>query len=167
MGYTKFSDRFCFGTPANPAKPAKAQENSDSEPAKVLLRFAKVGRPDSHPSPTLASFSYRILPRDAYNERALAGLATLSAGHPQIDFSEPAVIAPAALSGAAGRPQPIGEPPVGEPCETRRGWVVREGGLLLHFCIECGAWGAYGYGVRGTSIGRWYCREHRPSNERR
>ena len=167
MSYTKFSDRFCPGTPANLAKPAKGQENSSSEPAKVLLEFAKVGQPDSRPSPTLANFSDRILPRDAQKERALAGLATFATRHPQIDFSEPTVIAPAALSGATGRAQPLDEPSFDQPCEARRGRVVREGGLFLHFCIDCGAWGAYGHGVLGTSIGRWYCGEHRPSNERR
>ena len=29
----------------------------------------------------------------------------------------------------------------------RRGRVERREGLFLHFCIDCGAWGAYGYGV--------------------
>ena len=51
-----------------------------------------------------------------------------------------------------------------EPCATRRGVVVEENGLLLHFCVECGCFGRFGVGVsvRRGRIGRWYCREHRP-----
>jgi hypothetical protein len=89
VSYTKFSDRFGSGTPANPAKPAKAQENSHSEPANVLLKLAKVGQSDAHPSPTLANFSDRILPRDAPKERALAGLATLAGGRRKSIFPSP------------------------------------------------------------------------------
>jgi hypothetical protein len=40
--------------------------------------------------------------------------------------------------------------------------VERRGGAFLHFCFECGRWGAYGYGCTGDNSGRWYCREHRP-----
>jgi hypothetical protein len=32
----------------------------------------------------------------------------------------------------------------------------------LHFCVECGRWGTFGYGCTGDNPGRWYCREHRP-----
>jgi hypothetical protein len=62
-------------------------------------------------------------------------------------------------------PPASGEPPFDEPCVSRRGRVEREGGLFLHFCITCGAWGAFGYGVTGDRPGRWYCREHQPRNE--
>jgi len=48
------------------------------------------------------------------------------------------------------------------PCPERRGLVERRGRLSLHFCIECGRWGAYGYGATGNNPGRWYCRLHRP-----
>jgi hypothetical protein len=34
--------------------------------------------------------------------------------------------------------------------------------LFLHFCTECGRWGAYGYGATGDNPGRWYCWLHRP-----
>jgi hypothetical protein len=52
------------------------------------------------------------------------------------------------------------------PCDVRRGQVdARPDGLFLHFCEECGAWGAFGYGVslRTGKLGRWYCAAHRPS----
>jgi hypothetical protein len=36
-------------------------------------------------------------------------------------------------------------------------------GRFIHLC-HCGAWGAFGYGVRlrHDELGTWYCREHRP-----
>jgi hypothetical protein len=49
-----------------------------------------------------------------------------------------------------------------EPCSERRGLVERRGGIFLHFCVECGRWGAYGYGATRSHPGRWYCRLHRP-----
>jgi hypothetical protein len=59
---------------------------------------------------------------------------------------------------------PIAEPGLQETCATRRGLVVEENGLLLHFCVECGCFGRFGVGVsvRRGRIGRWYCSEHRP-----
>jgi hypothetical protein len=50
-----------------------------------------------------------------------------------------------------------------EPCPERRGLVERRGAVLLHFCVECGRWGAYGYGATLSHPGRWYCRLHRPA----
>jgi hypothetical protein len=58
-----------------------------------------------------------------------------------------------------------GEPKFNEPCPQRRGRIIRRDGLFLHFCIACGAWGAYGYGVTGDYPGQWYCSKHRPQNE--
>ena len=58
-----------------------------------------------------------------------------------------------------------GEPSAQVPCASRRGRVQRlEGAVVMHFCIECGAWGAFGYGVnlRAGRPGRWYCAAHRP-----
>ncbi len=58
-----------------------------------------------------------------------------------------------------------GEPGLETPCASRRGRVQKlEGAILLHFCVECGAWGAFGYGVnlRAGRLGRWYCGAHRP-----
>jgi hypothetical protein len=58
-----------------------------------------------------------------------------------------------------------GEPGLEMPCASRRMRVeVRPDGLLLHFCAECGAWGAFGYGVNlcAGRLGRWYCAAHRP-----
>lgn len=58
-----------------------------------------------------------------------------------------------------------GEPSLEMPCASRRGRVQDlEGAIVLHFCAECGAWGAFGYGVNLSAgrPGRWYCAEHRP-----
>ena len=58
----------------------------------------------------------------------------------------------------------IGEPSLDEPCAERRGRVEERDGQFLHFCVTCGAWGAFGYGVslRAGRLGRWYCAAHRP-----
>jgi hypothetical protein len=55
------------------------------------------------------------------------------------------------------------EIPFEMPCPERRGLVERRDGAFLHFCVECGRWGSYGYGCSSDSPGRWYCREHRPN----
>jgi hypothetical protein len=57
-----------------------------------------------------------------------------------------------------------GEPGFDEACQARRGRVEQRGQLFLHFCVKCGAWGAYGHGVnlRAGRTGRWYCAVHRP-----
>jgi hypothetical protein len=57
-----------------------------------------------------------------------------------------------------------GEPSLEQPCAARRGRVEERERVLLHFCAECGAWGAFGYGVnlRCGRLGRWYCAAHRP-----
>jgi hypothetical protein len=57
-----------------------------------------------------------------------------------------------------------GEPGLEQPCAARRGRVQEKDGVFLHFCVECGRFGPYGYGVRlrAGQLGRWYCREHRP-----
>jgi hypothetical protein len=57
-----------------------------------------------------------------------------------------------------------GEPRYEMACAVRRGRLEERDGLFLHFCAECGAWGAYGYGVnlRAGRFGRWFCAAHRP-----
>jgi len=57
-----------------------------------------------------------------------------------------------------------GEPGLEQPCAARRGRVQEKDGVFLHFCVECGRFGLFGYGVRlrAGQLGRWYCREHRP-----
>jgi hypothetical protein len=49
---------------------------------------------------------------------------------------------------------------------ARRGRVQEINGALLHFCVQCGRFGPFGYGVRLRAglLGRWYCREHRPED---
>ncbi len=60
--------------------------------------------------------------------------------------------------------QANGEPGLEQPCAARRGRVRVLDGGFLHFCVECGRFAAFGYGVhlRGERLGRWYCGEHRP-----
>jgi hypothetical protein len=58
-----------------------------------------------------------------------------------------------------------GEPRFDQPCAGRRGRTEElPGRIFLHFCIECGRWGAFGYGVnlRAGRLGAWYCATHRP-----
>jgi len=98
--------------------------------------------------------------------------ATLSRGSDTLDTLRHN--APAPLEDAP-RPAPIiapvrwvegaalaGEPDLEQPCPERRGLVERRDGAFLHFCFECGRWGAYGDGCTGDNSGRWYCSEHRP-----
>ena len=61
------------------------------------------------------------------------------------------------------------EPGFEMPCATRRGRVEDRDRVLLHFCCECGAWGAFGYGVnlRTGRLGKWYCVAHRPQQPSR
>lgn len=75
---------------------------------------------------------------------------------------EPRLIAPALWFERRAQPTP-GEPTYDKPCPARRGRIERRGIAFLHFCLICGAWGAFGYGVLGDRPGRWYCFEHRPS----
>jgi hypothetical protein len=75
---------------------------------------------------------------------------------------EPTLLAPGFWFDRFGPP---GEPPFDQPYPSRRGLVERRGAVFLHFCVTCGAWGAFGYGVVGDRPGRWYCREHRPRPE--
>ncbi len=75
---------------------------------------------------------------------------------------EPQLISPASWFERC-TPPTLGEPPYDRPCPVRRGRVERRGAALLHFCVSCGAWGAFGYGVFGDRPGRCYCFEHRPS----
>jgi hypothetical protein len=62
-----------------------------------------------------------------------------------------------------------GEPGLELPCAARRGRVQDLEGVFLHFCAECGAYGAFGYGVnlRAGQLGRWYCAAHRPASNGR
>jgi hypothetical protein len=58
-----------------------------------------------------------------------------------------------------------GEPGLDQPCAARRGRIEILDSIFLHFCDECGRFGAFGYGVslRAGRLGRWYCGEHRPT----
>jgi hypothetical protein len=97
----------------------------------------------------------------------LAGLAGLAAARPVTADSgaapEPQFIAPAEWFEARAQTT-NDEPGFESPCDARRGRVEERGQMLLHFCCECGAWGAFGYGVnlRLGNQGKWYCARHRP-----
>jgi hypothetical protein len=61
-----------------------------------------------------------------------------------------------------------GEPCLDQPCAARRGRVQELDGAFLHFCVHCGRFAAFGYGVHLSAgrRGRWYCGEHRPEGRR-
>jgi hypothetical protein len=62
-------------------------------------------------------------------------------------------------------PPVAGEPSIQMACASWRGRVQKlKDTVVLHFCIEYGAWGSFGYGVnlRAGRPGRWYCAAHRP-----
>jgi hypothetical protein len=63
----------------------------------------------------------------------------------------------------AEAPQPQPSASNGIP-EDRRGFVGYVDGRFVHFCPECGEWGAHGIGVflRRGQLGVWYCAEHKP-----
>ena len=77
--------------------------------------------------------------------------------------NEVGLLAPPPLFGRVTQPAE-GEPGLEQPCAARRGQTQEVEGAFLHFCVECGAFGAFGYGVSlgAGRLGRWYCREHRP-----
>jgi hypothetical protein len=63
-----------------------------------------------------------------------------------------------------------GEPSFDQPCAERCGRTEElPGRVFLHFCIECGRWGAFGYGVnlRAGRPDEWYCATHRPQRQGR
>lgn len=143
--YTKFSDRFhrtqgSTPTPANPANPAK-----------------------------VSPIGYANTPNRVSALAALAALARLAEGRPHCCTSDErqTVIGPRRLSGRLAYLQPAGEPPYDRPYDRRRGRIIRYGGSFLHFCMICGAWGAYGYGITDVQTGRWYCHEHRQHEGKR
>jgi hypothetical protein len=61
-----------------------------------------------------------------------------------------------------------GEPGLEQPCVARRGRVQELDRTFLHFCVHCGRFAAFGYGVHLSAgrLGRWYCGEHRPQSHR-
>jgi hypothetical protein len=65
-------------------------------------------------------------------------------------------------------PPADGEPGYAEPCSKRRGRMEHRDGAFLHFCVQCGAWGSYGYdvGLRAGHPGHWYCSGHRRGSAR-
>lgn len=103
---------------------------------------------------------------------ALASLAALAACDPD---SHNAAAAPEAELVAPSpwfervAPPTDGERGFEKPCAARRGRVEERDGVFGHFCVECGRWGAYGYGVnvRAGRLGRWYCAAHRPQGTAR
>jgi hypothetical protein len=136
--YDKFSDRF------------RKDQNCGFDPAKVA-KVAKV-------SPSNQTISGPKLPIG----ETLAGLATLAKVEGQNRNLQ--VIAPTPWFRDAVAPHRAQNPPYDQPSPYRRGHIERRGAVFLHFCIICGAWGAFGYGVTEDQPGTWYCSEHRPKN---
>src|SRR5262249_44632854 len=97
--------------------------------------------------------------------RCLRGIVGNSMRLPALAASakEVGLLAPPPVFGRVTQPAE-GEPGLEQPCAARRGRIQELEGAFLHFCIECGAFGAFGYGVslRAGRLGRWYCAEHRP-----
>jgi hypothetical protein len=94
-----------------------------------------------------------------YKPQVMAALSAVTGAVEDGPASWGAVIAPACwVAGAGG----VFEPSFELPCHERRGLVERRGAVFLHFCVECGRWGAYGYGVTANHPGRWFCFSHRP-----
>ena len=123
------------------AKVAKAANPSAAE-----ILGAAEGLGADRTEPTLAKAAKPANPAGAARERE---------GTP----SERTLLAPGIWFDRFGPP---GEPAFDQPCPSRRGLVERRGVVFLHFCVTCGAWGAFGYGTVGAQPARWYCREHRP-----
>jgi hypothetical protein len=76
----------------------------------------------------------------------------------------------AAATRGFGRVVPMadGEPGIEQPFTGRCGRVQVLDGAFLHFCVECGRFAAFGYGVhlRAGRLGRWYCAAHRPRSSK-
>jgi hypothetical protein len=166
-GYDKFSDRFrksamLEATPPKPPKlpklaetPGAVRPNGGEPLGGVHSEATKVGGALGRANPQGGG--------------ALGGLGSLGGIPLRADISTPAdisapadVIAPHSLAGHAAAVQPKDEPAYDQSCLARRGRVQRKGGAFLHFCVTCGAWGAFGYGVTGDQHGLWYCLPHRP-----
>jgi hypothetical protein len=90
-----------------------------------------------------------------YKAEVLAALAPTA--------NEVGLLAPPPLFGRVTQPAED-EPGLEQPCAARRGRIEELEGAFLHFCVECGAFGAFGYDVslRAGRLGRWYCAKHRP-----
>lgn len=94
------------------------------------------------------------------SQAASAGTSvTTPKAHPS--QTEPKLLAPVSWYEHLGPPRFEGTP-YHQQCLERRGRVERAGAALLHFCVVCGAWGSFGYGVTRDRPGLWYCGKHRP-----
>jgi hypothetical protein len=119
----------------------------NSEQTVVAAKVAKVAKDEGGaPAASKSECDFEVVHQDCGNA-------------PQ---SEAQLISPASWFEHCAPTAPR-EPPYDQPCSARRGLVERRGVALLHFCVTCGAWGAFGYDVFGDRPGRWYCLKHRPS----
>ena len=119
-------------------------------------------------APPKASKAPKVDPSERAKSETLGGLGALGASNHGIESllaerRSAEVLAPSPWFTRVAPPAE-GEPNFDAPCGARRGRIENREGLFLHFCIDCGAWGAYGYGVnlRAGQLGRWYCAVHRP-----
>lgn len=94
-------------------------------------------------------------------EEASEPAARVQQAGSETDRSEPEVIAPISWYEHLAPPA-LRETPCDQACPERRGRVEHMGSAFLHFCIVCGAWGSFGYGVARDRPGLWYCGQHKP-----
>jgi hypothetical protein len=120
------------------------------------------------PAPPKPPNAPKANPSEPVSLPVLGGLGALGALRPGTleSPSAPAsaeLIAPSSWFECVARPGE-GEPGFEHPYAARRGRVEERDGVFVHFCAECGRWGAYGYGVnlRAGRLGHWYCAAHRP-----
>jgi hypothetical protein len=109
----------------------------------------------------------RVLDRGTSRDTVRDGVFRGNFAHVDRVRQRPAVSVLGESAPSLGREVPAGngEPGLRHPCATRRGRLEElPDGSLLHFCTECGAWGAFGYGInmRAGRPGRWFCAAHRP-----
>lgn len=101
------------------------------------------------------------LPKSQLSQMSQAAFAEAGAPVHNPSPTEPTVIAPVLWYERLVPPE-LRKIPNDQASPERCGWVQRVGPTFLHFCIGCGAWGSFGYGITRDRQGLWYCNKHRP-----
>jgi len=107
-----------------------------------------------------ASFS----PMSQKSQMSQAASAGTEASVHHTGWTEPKVIAPVSWHEHLS-PARLEETPYDQPSSERRGRMERAGAAFLHFCVICGAWGSFGYGVTRNRPGLWFCNKHRQDGD--
>jgi hypothetical protein len=140
---------------AEKADPATSAPLPEQDPATSATNVANCTKRIATSNPLTLQDGFGVVAESQMSQGVLAGARERES---ESDPSEEGqVISPARWAGACDGPS------FEEPCPERRGLVERQGSLFLHFCVECGRWGAYGFGTTLSHPGRWYCRLHRPA----